>query len=239
MVEPEEGVYDWSLLTNTLARGRPVWLRFFASDVSHCPAWLQRKYPDLKKHRFRWPDGGYDDISGYLTGKTTTRSAGDFYEIWDPRFEAEFRRLLQAFAQAGFGRDPRIRFVYFPHAFRWNEYSLKWVPEMSKARSLSDYGAGKQNLRKALLDLGCHARVAALHAFPRQMAEIEILVLEFRREGERGEFHALSFQHEVAALGGHNGVPEYVGNADDLYIVAIAHASRRPGYWKQRSSVDG
>ncbi len=31
---------------------------------------------------------------------------------------------------------------------------VKQVLEMSKARSLSDYGAGKQNLRKALLDLG-------------------------------------------------------------------------------------
>ncbi len=153
MIEPEEGVYDWSLLTNALARGRPLWLRLFASDVGHCPAWLQRKYPDLKHHRFRWPDGGYDDISGYLTGKTTIRSPGDFYEIWDPRFEAEFRRLLQEFARQGFGRDPRIRFVYFPHAFRWNEYSLKWVPEMSKAgftpedyvawfkRTLADYVA--------------------------------------------------------------------------------------------------
>ena len=153
MIEPEEGVYDWSLLTKALARGRPLWLRFFASDVSHCPAWLQRKHPDLKHHRFRWPDGGYDDISGYLTGTTTIRSTGDFYEIWDPRFEAEFRRLLQEFARQGFGRDPRIRFVYFPHAFRWNEYSLKWVPEMSKAgftpeeyvawfkRTLADYVA--------------------------------------------------------------------------------------------------
>lgn len=151
MIESEEGVYDWSLVTNALSRGRPVWLRFFASDVSHCPAWLSRKYPDLRKHRFRWPDGGYDDISGYITGKTTIRSDGDFYEVWDSRFEAEFRRLLKEFARQGFGRDPRIRFVYFPHAFRWNEYSLKWVPEMAKAgftpeeyvawfkRTLNDY----------------------------------------------------------------------------------------------------
>jgi hypothetical protein len=153
LMEPGEGVYDWSLLTNALSRGRPVWLRFFASDVTHCPEWLTRKYPDLKHHRFRWPDGGYDDITGYIHGQTTIRSAGDFFEIWDPRFESEFRRLLQEFARQGFGRDPRIRFVYFPHAFRWNEFSLKWVPEMSKAgftpedyvawfkRTLADYVA--------------------------------------------------------------------------------------------------
>ncbi|MBM3883441.1 MAG: hypothetical protein FJ387_27665 [Verrucomicrobia bacterium] len=152
-IEPREGVYDWSLLTVALSKGRPVWVRFFASDVSHCPEWLARKYPDLKRHRYRWPDGGYDDITGYIHGQTTVRSAGDFYEVWDPRFEAEFRRFLDAFAQAGFGRDPRIRFAYFPHAFRWNEYSLKWVPEMAKAgftpeqyvawfkRTLADYVA--------------------------------------------------------------------------------------------------
>ena len=133
LLEPQAGVYDWSLLTKALARKQPVWLRFFASDVSHCPAWLPKKYPDLKHHPFRWPAGGYDDISGYITGQTTIRSDGNFFEIWDARFEAEFRRLLQEFARHGFGRDPLIRFVYFPHAFRWNEYSLKWVPEMTKA----------------------------------------------------------------------------------------------------------
>ena len=151
LIEPKEGVYDWSLLRNALERGKPVWLRFFASDVTHCPVWLSQKYPDLKRHSFRWPAGGYDDITGYIYGQTTIRSAGDFFEIWDPRFELEFRRLLREFSRQGFGRDPRIRFVYFPHAFRWNEYSLKWVPEMTKAgfspknyaawfnRTLNDY----------------------------------------------------------------------------------------------------
>ena len=150
-IEPEEGRYDWSLLRNALAAGRPVWLRFFASDVSHCPDWLAKKYPNLRQHRYRWPGTGYDDITGYINGTSTIRSKGDFYEIWDPRFEAEFRRLLQEFARQGFGRDPRVRFAYFPHGFRWNEYSLKWVPEMVKAgftpesytawfkRSLDDY----------------------------------------------------------------------------------------------------
>ncbi|MGI8550961.1 MAG: beta-galactosidase [Dehalococcoidia bacterium] len=74
LLEPQEGVYDWSLLTKALARKQPVWLRLFASDVSHCPAWLQKKYPDLKRHPFRWPTGGYDGISGYIIGQTTIRS---------------------------------------------------------------------------------------------------------------------------------------------------------------------
>ena len=30
LLEPEEGGYDWSLLTKALARQQPVWLRFFA-----------------------------------------------------------------------------------------------------------------------------------------------------------------------------------------------------------------
>ena len=38
LLEPQEGVYDWSLLTKALARQQPVWLLSFASDVSRCPA---------------------------------------------------------------------------------------------------------------------------------------------------------------------------------------------------------
>lgn len=78
-------------------------------------------------------------------------------------------------------------------------------------------------------------------------------------EGKRtelgGEFyeavlHAVSVVREhpeigVAVDGPHthrqylvNGFPYklmYRERTDDLYIIAIAHVSRRPGYWKQRS----
>lgn len=64
------------------------------------------------------------------------------FERWDARFRAEFRRLLQKFARRGFGRDPLIRFVYLLHAFRWNEFSLKWVPEMTKARFTQEQHVG-------------------------------------------------------------------------------------------------
>ncbi|MEM8529672.1 MAG: hypothetical protein AAGF95_02450 [Chloroflexota bacterium] len=128
-VNPEEGVYDWWRLEEALESGDPVWLRFFASDVLHVPGWLKEKYPDLRVHRYRWPDGGYDDIVGYNYGDSTTHSPGDFYEIWDPRFEAEYTKLLQDFKQR-FGSHPQIKFAYMNTAWRWGEWTVKWVPEM-------------------------------------------------------------------------------------------------------------
>lgn len=132
LVNPREGEYDWTSVDKQLALGKPVWVRFFASDTGHCPPWLASKYPTLGIHRFRWPATGYDDIVGYLSVGRTVRSPGDFYAIWDPSFEQEFRKLLDAF-RARYGGDKRMAFCYFPHAWRWGEFSLKWVPEMAKS----------------------------------------------------------------------------------------------------------
>jgi len=122
-IEPVEGQYDWSVLENALAAG-DVFLRIFASDVIHVPAWLGEKYPDLKVHRFRWPNKPYYDVH------TKTSSVGDFYEIWDPRFEAEFRQLMQSFRDHKLGSHPNMKFSYLMHGWRWNEWGVKWVPEM-------------------------------------------------------------------------------------------------------------
>ena len=130
LVNPSPGVYDWSSVDKQLnATKKQVWVRFFASDTTHCPSWLKAKYADLRVHRFRWPNGGYDDVVGYLTGNNTVRSLGDFYEIWDSRFETEFRAFLKQF-KARYGASDRMAFCYFPHGWRWNEWTLKWIPEM-------------------------------------------------------------------------------------------------------------
>ena len=130
LVNPSPGVYDWTSVEKQLnATKKQVWVRFFASDTSHCPRWLKTKYADFRVHRYRWPDGGYDDVVGYLNGNSTVRSMGDFYEIWDPRFEAEFRTFLKQFKNK-YGASDRIVFCYFPHGWRWNEWSLKWIPEI-------------------------------------------------------------------------------------------------------------
>jgi hypothetical protein len=57
-------------------------------------------------------------------------SPGDFYAVWDSRFEEEFRQLLQSFKSMGFGSHQKVRFTYYPHAWSWSEWSLKFVPEM-------------------------------------------------------------------------------------------------------------
>ena len=55
---------------------------------------------------------------------------------------------------------------------------------------------------QALLDLRRHVRIAPPHAFPRQMPEVAVLVLELRRKREGRKLHAFPFQLELASFGG-------------------------------------
>ncbi len=127
-IEPRDGEFDWSVLEAALADGtHRVWLRFYASDLRHLPAWLRSKYPDLPILRYRWPDLPSDDILGWKGEK----SPGDFVLMSDPRVEREWRRVLQDFGRRGFSRHRRFAFAYYPHGWRWGEFSLKWVPEMA------------------------------------------------------------------------------------------------------------
>lgn len=129
-IEPQEGVFNWSLLQSRVKNASGfLWLRFFASDTAHLPQWLKAKYPDLQPLRYRWPDSPYRDIYGW----PGTDLAGDFYPIWDPRIEAQWRRVMQSLEKSGLAKDPKVRFAYFPHGWRWSEYSVKWVPEMINA----------------------------------------------------------------------------------------------------------
>jgi toxin ParE1/3/4 len=64
---------------------------------------------------------------------------------------------------------------------------------------------------------------------------------EGKRTGLGGEFYE-AVLHAVDGPHTHrqylvNGFPYklmYLERTDDLYIIAMAHVSRRPGYWKQR-----
>ena len=130
-INPQENVYDWSLIDEPLMKGETIWVRFFLSDVSHVPDWFKQKHPTLKHNRYLWPDGGYDDVTGYIFGNGTIHSDGDFYAVWDPRYEAEYKKLLAAF-QSRYANNPQIAMIYFPDMWRWGEYSLKFIPEMIK-----------------------------------------------------------------------------------------------------------
>jgi hypothetical protein len=122
-LNPAEGVYDWSAIDRILA-GPPFILRLYSSDVIHCPTWLASKYPDLAAQRFRWPDAPYPDMLGQT-------SAGDFYPMWHPGVEAEFRNLMLEFRARNIAADPKMKGWYVPGGWQWNEWSLKWVPEMA------------------------------------------------------------------------------------------------------------
>jgi hypothetical protein len=126
--EPQEGVFDWTKLQTALNGNKPVWIRFYASDARHVPTWLKQKYPNIKTVHWRWPDQPYTDIYGW----TGQNSPGNFYPMWDINIETEWRTVMQNFASKGFAKNKNLAFVYFPHGWRWNEFSLKWVPEMIK-----------------------------------------------------------------------------------------------------------
>ncbi len=122
-VEPVEGQYGWSKLERELQGDGDIWLRLRNSDVAHCPKWLSDKYPDLTPMPWLWPEGGYPDAMGGY-------SQGSFYPLWHAGFDAEFKELLTDFRGHHYGSHPKLRFIYVPGAWRWNEWSLKFVQQM-------------------------------------------------------------------------------------------------------------
>ena len=123
-LNPSEGVYDWSAM-NSLLAGQPFILRLYSTDVIHCPAWLKTKYPGLKAQRFRWPNRPYPDTLG-------NTSVGDFYPPWNASYENEFHKFLMAFRAKNFASNAKFVGWYVPGGWEWNEWSLKWVPEMAQ-----------------------------------------------------------------------------------------------------------
>jgi len=123
-LNPSEGVYNWSAI-DSLLTGQPFILRVYNTDVIHCPTWLKTKYPGLTAQRFRWPDAPYPDGLG-------NTSAGDFYPPWHAGFEAEFHKFLLAFKAKNYASNAKMVGWYVPGGWKWNEWSLKWVPDMTR-----------------------------------------------------------------------------------------------------------
>lgn len=118
-VNPQEDVYDWSILENALQGNNNVYMRLENSDVEHCPLWLSEKYPDLKPLNL----SSYKDNFGNY-------SEGNFYPMWHPGFKQEFEKLLQSFKARGFGSNPRLKFAYIPGAWKWGEFDVEFVNYM-------------------------------------------------------------------------------------------------------------
>ncbi|MEH2111253.1 beta-galactosidase [Nostoc sp.] len=124
-VNPEEGVYDWSILEKALRRTNNIYVRFLNSDVIHCPKWLSSKYPYLKPFQI---DSYQDDFN--------ITSAGLFYPMWHPAFKQEFKKLLQSFKAHNFASHPHLKFFYIPGAWKWGELDLDVVQQNMLAQGM-------------------------------------------------------------------------------------------------------
>ncbi|MEO1373375.1 MAG: beta-galactosidase [Cyanobacteria bacterium J06635_10] len=128
-VNPQEDVYDWSILENALQGNNNVYMRLENSDVDHCPTWLSEKYPDLQPLRLSSYKDNFDRYSN-----------GYFYPMWHPGFKQEFNKLLQSFKDKRFSYNPRLKFAYIPGAWKWGEFDLKFVGYMkSQGMTPNDY----------------------------------------------------------------------------------------------------
>lgn len=122
-VNPKEGVYDWSILENALKQPHNIYIRLENSDVIHCPEWLQKKYPDLKPLKLEPYIDNFDVMS-----------EGWFYPMWHSGFKQEFKKLLQSFKEHQFGSHPHLQFVYIPGAWKWGEFDIEFIQNMTEKR---------------------------------------------------------------------------------------------------------
>jgi hypothetical protein len=134
-VNPQDGVYDWSIIKNALQNySGGIWLRWRLTDNVHLPTWLRQKYPDIGL--MRYPDSvPYDDAYP----DDSVKSPGDFVEVWREGYNIEFRKLMDSFRQQGFAANPKIKFSYFPGGWKWSEFDLNFAPQMA-ARGLTPDG---------------------------------------------------------------------------------------------------
>jgi hypothetical protein len=138
VIEPADGAFDFSRLDEALTAVaaepgvRGAWIRLLASDEVHCPGWLTTKHPGLTTYPYFAEDPARSTYGDPITGA----SPGRFYPIWDPRFDGEIRDLIRELGARGYPADPRIVFVYAPHAYRWGEYEVQLL-EVAAAQGVT------------------------------------------------------------------------------------------------------
>jgi hypothetical protein len=117
-LNPAENVYNWAAIDNAIALNVPFFIRIWASDTMHCPRWVRAKHPNIP---ILHNQGGintntYNDQFGI--------SPSNFFAIWDPGFDAEFKKFLLAFKSKNYLANPNIKFMYAPGGWRYNEWNL-------------------------------------------------------------------------------------------------------------------
>lgn len=128
-LNPRENVYDWSLIDAAVATNQPFFLRIWAADTLHVPRWVRAKHPTIP---ILYNGGGgtgtsYFDLFGI--------SPSNFYALWDPGFDTEFKKFLRAFKARNYLANPNLKFMYAPGAWRYNEWELGSMVNEIKAKA--------------------------------------------------------------------------------------------------------
>jgi hypothetical protein len=117
-LNPAENVYNWKPIDDAVALNVPFFIRIWASDTLHCPRWVKVKHPTIP---ILHNQGGINTDSYYdLFGA----SPSDFFALWDPGFDMEFKKFLVAFKAKNYLANPNIKFMYVPGGWRYNEWNL-------------------------------------------------------------------------------------------------------------------
>jgi Secretion system C-terminal sorting domain len=117
-VNPAENVYNWAPFDAAVATGKPFFIRIWASDTLHCPRWVRKKHPTIP---ILHNQGGTNTDSYFDLFGT---SPSDFFAIWHPGFDSEFKKFLLAFRAKNYLANPNVKFMYAPGAWRYNEWNL-------------------------------------------------------------------------------------------------------------------
>lgn len=117
-LNPAENVYDWSIIDNAIATNQPFFLRIWASDIIHCPAWVGVKYPNIP---ILFNDGGNGEPTYFDLFEI---SNSQFYAMWHPGFTLEFKKFLLALKAKNYFANPNLKFMYAPGSWRYNEWNL-------------------------------------------------------------------------------------------------------------------
>ncbi|MEO1436656.1 MAG: T9SS type A sorting domain-containing protein [Bacteroidota bacterium] len=129
-INPQDGVFNWSELQDSLSGGLDIHFRMDLSDSIHVPQWLFSKYPNLSDSLLQI-GSGYTDVFGDF-------SPSRHVPFWHTGVAAELENLRQEFKQQDFASHPKFHHAYFPFSYDYGEYErpdelyfeqVNWSPQ--------------------------------------------------------------------------------------------------------------
>lgn len=126
-LNPAEGVFDMRMLDSALILAAQQRIDFFVvpylADRDFVPEWVIQKYR-LAAYRFPF-NPTYQTQIGPI-------SQGYFVPIWNEGYQQELRFFLRTLAQHRIFQSPRFKFMYFPGAWRWGEFTVEFTHQMKE-----------------------------------------------------------------------------------------------------------